>query len=134
MVAGCHKTDVPSSLTYSSILSCYYVHIDFKIAALNYLKVPGCDIHNAYLTAPPQNKVWTRAGVEFGSKKGKIMLIVTALYGLKLSGPAFRAFLAVTLNSIGYRPLYSFLFDRSPFSHIVLIIGWWISNPRTEAT
>ena len=32
------------------------------------------------------------------------MLIVRALYGLKSSGAAFRAFLAEHLHDIGYRP------------------------------
>ena len=44
------------------------------------------------------------AGAEFGSDAGKTMLVVRALYGLKSSGAAFRAFLAETLYDIGYQP------------------------------
>ena len=47
------------------------------------------------------------AGSEFGSKKGKRMLVVWALYGITLSGAAFRAFPAETLHDAGYRPLYA---------------------------
>ena len=47
------------------------------------------------------------AGPEFGSDKGKRMLVVRALYGLKSSGAAFRAFLAETLHDAGYRPSYA---------------------------
>jgi len=107
MVAGGHVTDVPHSMTYSSVVSRDSVRIAFTIAALNGLKVLGCDIQNAYLTAPTREKVWTMAGPEFGSDKGKIMIIVRALYGLKSSGAAFRAFLAETLDTLGYRPSYA---------------------------
>ncbi len=44
------------------------------------------------------------AGPEFGSDRGKIMLVVRALYGLKSSGAAFRALLAETLHELGYKP------------------------------
>ena len=49
-------------------------------------------------------KIWTRAGPEFGSDQGKIMIIVRALYGLKSSGAAFRALLAESLHDLGYKP------------------------------
>ena len=81
MVAGGHVTDVPHSFTYSSVVSRDSVRIAYTITALNGLKVLGCDIQNAYLTAPTREKVWTVAGAEFGSEKGKILLIVRALCG-----------------------------------------------------
>ena len=62
-----------------------------------------CDITNAYLTAPCQEKFWCKAGPEFGSKAGKIFIITKALYGLKSSGAAFRSFLADHLHDIGFR-------------------------------
>ena len=107
MVPGSHKTDVPSILTYSSIISCGFVFISFKIASLNDLKVPGYDIQNVYLTSPTSEKLWTRVGAEFGSKKGNMMLIVRALYGLKCSSAAFRDFLADTLDVIDYMTAYA---------------------------
>ena len=107
MVAGGHKTQVAASLSYSTVVSRDSVRIAFTIAALNELKVLGCDIMNAYLTAPTREKVYTIAGPEFGTEKGKIMLVVRALYGLRSSGAAFRAFLAETLDNIGYRPSYA---------------------------
>ena len=104
MVAGGHKTKTPSSITYSSVVSRDSIRIALTIAALNDLQVLSCDIQNAYLTAPCREKVWTIAGPEFGSNAGKIMLITRALYGLKSSGAAFRAFLAEVLWDFGYRP------------------------------
>ena len=64
----------------------------------------ACDIQNAYLTADCREKIWTRAGPEFGSESGTIMLIRKALYGLKSSGAAFCAHLAETLYDIGFVP------------------------------
>ena len=107
MVAGGHKTSTPSSLTYSSVVSRDSVRIALTIAALNDLKVLACDIQNAYLTAKCREKIWTIAGPEFGSDKGKKMLIVRALYGLKSSGAAFRSLLSETLHDLGYRPSYA---------------------------
>ena len=103
MVAGGHKTTTPTSLTYSSVVSRDSVRLAFLIAALNGLDILACDIQNAYLTAPCREKIFTIAGPEFGSDKGKVFIITRALYGLKSSGAAFRAFLADHLHDIGYR-------------------------------
>ena len=104
LVAGGHTTDAPSTLTYSSVVSRDSVRIALTIAALNDLKVLGCDIQNAYISAPCREKIYTVAGKEFGSDEGKVMVIVRALYGLKSSGAAFRAMLADTLWNLDYRP------------------------------
>ena len=76
MVADGHRTETPTSITYSSVVSRDSVRIALTIAALNGLDVLSCDIQNAYLTAPCREKVWTRAGPEFGSEQGQIMLVV----------------------------------------------------------
>ena len=76
MVAVRHVTDVPSSITYYSVVLRDSVRIIFMIAELNNLKVLGCDIQTAYLTAPTWEKIWTIAGTEFGSEKGCIMMVV----------------------------------------------------------
>ena len=104
MVAGGHKTVTPAALTYSSVVSRDSVRIAFTIAALNDLQVQTCNIQNAYLTAPCREKIAIIAGPEFGSEAGQIMLVVRALYGLKSSGAAFRAFLAETLYNLGMVP------------------------------
>ena len=72
------------------------------IAALNNLDLQAANIENAYLTAPCREKIWTRAGPEFGMDEGKIFIIVRALYGLKSSGAASRAFLAERLDEMGF--------------------------------
>ena len=103
-VAGGHTTEVPSTLTYASVVSRDSVRIALTIAALNDLKVMACDIQNAYLTADCREKIWTRAGPEFGSEAGTIFIVRKALYGLKSAGAAFRALLAETLYDLGYSP------------------------------
>ena len=102
-VAGGHKTDPPSSLTYSSVVSRDSVRIAFLIAALNNLDILSADIGNAYINADVREKVYFIAGDEFGAaRKGKPVMIVKALYGLKTSGAAWRAHFAETLHGLGY--------------------------------
>ena len=60
------------------------------IAALNSLTIKAADIQNAFLTAPNLEKVYLRAGPEFGPDEGKIYIVCSALYGLKSASAAFR--------------------------------------------
>jgi hypothetical protein len=102
-VAGGHKTDPPMSLTYSSVVSRDSVRIGFLLAALNGLDILAADIGNAYINANVREKVYFIAGDEFGaSRKGKPVVIIKALYGLKTSGAAWRAHFADTLHSMGF--------------------------------
>ncbi|GFH48949.1 hypothetical protein CTEN210_05425 [Chaetoceros tenuissimus] len=98
LVAGGHVTDPPSATTYSSVVSRDSVRIALTIASLNDLDLFACDVESAYLCADCLEKVWCVAGSEFGSDKGKVLLIVRALYGLKSSGAAWRAMLAKVLR------------------------------------
>lgn len=102
LVAGGHVTETPASITYSSVVSRDSVRTAFMLAALNDLDVFAADVGNAYLNAPCREKIWTVAGLEFGSDTGKVMLVVRALYGLKSSGAACAAMLSQTLTELGY--------------------------------
>jgi len=103
-VAGGHKTDPPTSLTYSSVVSRERVRIAFLLAALNRLDILAADIGNAYINADSREKVFFVAGDEFGKmNKGKVVVIVKALYGLKSSGAAWRAHFAQVLHDLGYQ-------------------------------
>jgi hypothetical protein len=102
-VAGGHKTDPPSSLTFSSVVSRDSERIVFLLVALNDLDILAADIGNAYINADVREKVYFIAGDEFGaSRKGKPVIIIKALYGLKTSGAAWRAHFAETLHSLGF--------------------------------
>ena len=98
LVAGGHVTDTPKESTYSSVVSRESVRLAFLAAALNDVDILAADIQNAYLEAPTKEKVWARAGPEFGSNQGRPMKIIRALYGLKSSGKMFRDHLAQTLR------------------------------------
>ena len=102
-VAGGHKTQVPATMTYSSVVSRESVRIALTIAALNGLDILSCDIQNAYLSAKCREKVYIVAGPEFGFEQGSVMIVRMALYGLKSSGAAFRSKLASVIWDMGYR-------------------------------
>ena len=102
-VAGGHLTEVPTYMTYSSVVSRDTVRIGFLIAALNGLDILAGDIQNAFLEAPTKEKVFFYAGEEWKSNKDRVVVVVRALYGLKSSALQFRNFLADILsNRMGF--------------------------------
>ena len=103
-VAGGHMTQTPDGITHSSVVSRVSVRLCFLLAALNNLDVQSCDIQNAYQTANCREKIYTRAGSEFGDEKDEYMIVRHALYGLRSSGAAFRALLAETMWESGFKP------------------------------
>jgi hypothetical protein len=75
------------------------------ITVLNGLDLNSCDIKNAYLTADCREKILIKAGLEFGpERQGTWLKVRTALYSLKSSGAAFRAFLAEHIYNLGFKP------------------------------
>ncbi|KAL7545200.1 hypothetical protein ACHAWF_014099 [Thalassiosira exigua] len=101
-VAGGHKTEVPKTITYASVVSRETVRLALLLASLNDLEVKAADIMNAYITAPVTEKIWTVLGPEFGEDACKSAIIVRAIDGLKSAGAAFRAHLASAMRSMGY--------------------------------
>jgi hypothetical protein len=106
-VAGGHMTDPPPFLTYSTVVSRDSVRIGFLLTALNNLDLVSIDIGNAYLQAKTKEKVYTIAGPEFGELQGQKVLIVRALYGLKLSGAAWHDHFAANLHDMNFQPSYA---------------------------
>ena len=104
-VGGGHKTKVPAAMTYSSVVSSDSVRIMFLIAALNELDIQMCDIGNAYLNAETRERLWFRAGNEWGSKAGSPVIVVCVLYGLKSSGAKWKkTFASYIRHTLGYEP------------------------------
>ena len=104
LVANGNELDAPKETTFSSVVSRDSVRMFFLLAALNDLDVLSGDIQNAYLTAETSEKLWTKLGDEFGpAKKGRIAIVVRALYGLKGSGKAFRDHLAKHLRAMKFK-------------------------------
>ena len=97
-----HKTKPPASVTYSTVVSRDSVRIALTIAALNELDVQGADVQNAFLNAENAEKVWLRAGPEFGDLQDKCFIVRRALYGLKSAGYSFRSFIAKQLDEMGF--------------------------------
>jgi hypothetical protein len=101
-VAGGHTTEVPSSITYSSVVSRDSVRWGFMLAALNGLDVLACDLENAYLNAPCKENIWFEGGIECGEDNGIVLVLVRALYGLKSAGSSWRSTLAQALRDLGF--------------------------------
>ncbi len=66
LVAGEHMTDVPRTVTYTSVISQETIHIVLTMAALNALNDMAADIMNMFVTAPNKEKIWTLLGPKFG--------------------------------------------------------------------
>jgi hypothetical protein len=101
-VAGWHTTEAPTSMTYYSVVSRESVRLAFLIAALNDIDIMSCDLENAYLNAECQEKIWFEGGLECGEDKGKVLIVVRALSGLKSAGASWRAALAKVLAGLGF--------------------------------
>ena len=101
-VAGGHTTETPASATYSSVVSRDSVRLAFLIAGLNGVDIMSCDLENAYLNAKCKEKIWFEGGEECGEGKGKVLIVVRALYGLKSASSSWRSTLANLLSDLGY--------------------------------
>ena len=97
-----HKTQPPKAMVYSSVVSRDIVRLILLIAALNNLEVLSADVQNAFLTAPNKEKVYLRAGPEFGINEGKTYIVTKALYGLKSASASFRSYVADALDNAGH--------------------------------
>jgi len=88
LVAGGHLLDVPTDLKiYSSQVKPISVKLVSVIADKMGLKQLCGDVSNAYVNAESSQKAYVpKAGYEFGSRKGMMIVIVKALYGLSASG------------------------------------------------
>ena len=78
------------------------MQLAFLIVGLNDLDVLSGDISKAYLNAKCREKIWFEGGIETEEDKGKVLIVTRALYGLKLSGAAWRADWAATLRDLQF--------------------------------
>ena len=65
------------------------------------------------ITADCLEKIFSRAGPEFEDCEGSVMIFKKALYGLRSSSRAFRAYFANFLHSLG--------FSATRYNHDVLM-------------
>ena len=103
-VAGGHLTDVPTYMTYSSVVGHDTVRIGFYMATLNNSDVLAGDIQDSFLEDPTKEKIFLYEGDKWKADKEKIVIVVIALYMIKYSALQFRNCLAETLgNWIGHK-------------------------------
>ena len=103
-ITGGHIIETPSFLIYSSVVLKYSIQIALTIAALHDFDILGYYIKNAYLSAPCKEMIYMGAGLEFGSDAGKLIKVVCAFYGLKISKASFRSMLANCICNMDYCP------------------------------
>jgi hypothetical protein len=84
--ASGHTTEAPALVMYSSVVSRDSVRLTFLIAALNDVDILLCNLENAYLNAVCHEKIGFKGKLECGKDKGKVLIVVCALYGLKSAG------------------------------------------------
>ena len=82
MVAAGHLTEVPVESVYSGVISLRGIRLMIFLAELNQMEAWGTDISSAYLKAFTKEKLFVKAGPEFGDQEGHILLVEKALYGL----------------------------------------------------
>ena len=95
-------TKAPATITYASVVSRDTLRTALVFALLNNLKVMISDISNAHVPAAVTENMWNALGPEFGKDARKTAVIVTALYGLKSAGAAFKSHLARCMESLVY--------------------------------
>ena len=104
MVAAGHLTEVPVESVYSSVISLRGIRLMIFLAELNQMEAWGTDISSAYLEAFTKEKLFVKAGPEFGDQEGHILLVKKALYGLRTSGVRWHERLADCLRGMGFFP------------------------------
>ena len=104
LVAGGHLTQTPVDSVYSSVVSLRGIRMLTFLAEHNDMELWATDIGNAYLESFTKEKVYIKAGPEFGSREGHYLVIVKALYGLKSSGLRWHERFADVLRDMNFFP------------------------------
>mmetsp|Transcript_52228 Transcript_52228/g.78006 ORF Transcript_52228/g.78006 Transcript_52228/m.78006 type:complete len:1156 (-) Transcript_52228:781-4248(-) len=104
LVAGGHTVDPRGVSSRSTVVKGISVRLLDLIAHRDKLITVCGDVGNAFITADCMEKVYSRAGPEFGELQDAIVLINKALYGLRSSSRAFRLKFAEFLRSLGFVP------------------------------
>ena len=104
LVAGGNKTNPPVEDLYSGVVDLMTIRMGHMIAKANKLLVCAADVGNAFLYGKTREKVYIRAGREFGEDAGRQLIIDGGLYGLKTSAARFHEHLSNKLRSMGYTP------------------------------
>ena len=104
LVAGGHLLELIDTPTYSSTVKSISVQLLHVIAHKTNMSQLCGDIGNAYVNAYTTEKVYARAGPEFGDHEGCIVIIIKALYGLCSSSERWHSHFSNTLRSFKFKP------------------------------
>ena len=104
MVAAGHLTEVPVKSMYSDVISLRGIRLMIFPVILNQMEAWGTDISSAYLEAFTKEKLFVKAGPEFGDQEGHILLVKKALYGLQTSGVRRHERIADCLRGMAFCP------------------------------
>ena len=127
LVAGGNRTEPLDTDAYAGVVSIDTIRLGFLIGELNGLQAIATDIGNAYLHGYTKEKVYTRAGPEFGAElEGRYVVIRKALYGLRSSSFSWHEVLADKLRSLGWRASYadSDLWMKDCGTHYEYLATW----------
>ena len=105
LVADGHLTDVPVNSVYAGVISLHGLRLCILIAELNDLEenMQLTLVIYIYLEALTQEKVYIKAGPEFGDKEGHLLIVYKALHGLRSSGKEFGDLLAACSKEQGFQ-------------------------------
>ena len=103
-VGGGHVTDDIANDYYSGVVDLETARIAFLAAILYGLQVIAGDISSAYLQSFTIEKIYTIPGEEFQELAGIKVIVIRALYGLRLSGAAWHQKLSDDLRAMGFTP------------------------------
>ncbi len=109
LVVGGHVVDADHVPTYASVVHGLSTQLMHVIANKNKLDMLVGDVGNAFVNAYTNEKVYSRAGPEFGDREGSIVIIKKALYGLKSSAECWHSMFSDSLRKLGFSPTR---FDR----------------------
>ena len=104
MVAGGHVVDSTMYESYSSNVQTMTLRLLQTIAVNQKLKVVTGDIGNAFIHALTNEKIWTKAGPEFGERQGCKIIFKKALYGLSTSARQWNLTLGDAIADMGFKP------------------------------
>ena len=104
LVADGHLTNVPVESVYSGVVSLRGIRLLTFLSELNKIPMWATDISSAYLEAYTKEKIFIKAGPEFGEIAGDFLIIRRALYGLRTSGARWHEKFATCLAAEGFSP------------------------------
>ena len=107
LVAGGHMVDSSMYESYSSVVQTMTLRLLQTVAVNEKLKIMTGDIGNAFIHANTNEKIWTKAGPEFGNRRGCKIIFKKALYGLSTSARQWNLTLGDAISAMGFKPTRS---------------------------